>query len=363
MTADPKARVLLVDDHPANLVDLRAILQTPSIELVAVTSTADACRQLEVAPFAAIIVAAEMSVSELKANTRGAPILLLGGRSLDPVDMTKAFERGAVDVLYRSFGAELMRAKVGVFVELHQARTNLARADQLQQQFLATLGQELRAPLNTILGWIRMLRDGTLRESQRGRALETVENTATSQLELIQEMIDLSRMTSGTLALELGTVDLANTVAHVIERERPAALEKQLTLHAAIDEDIALMSGDQERLRQVVQRLLTNAVEGTPTEGLVTVSVRNVGPQVEVAITDTGPGFTAEALPTVFDRFVDDTLNARAGGALGLAIVRHLVELHGGTICAESAGPGLGSRFVVNLPAEGRLPRTDDEVR
>jgi signal transduction histidine kinase len=266
-----------------------------------------------------------------------------------------------------------VRAKVSVFVEFYKARqrverltASLVQADQLRQQFLGTLGQELRAPLNTILGWVRMLRDGTIRESQRGRALETVEQTASAQLELIQEMIDISGMTSDTLTLELGTVDLRQTVDLAIEAVRPVALAKQVTLHAALDGDIAPMSGDQERLRQVVHRLVSNAVECTPTEGVVTVSLSNVGSQVELAITDTGIGIDPQLLPTLFDPFVPfvgETLKTRAGGALGLALVRHLVELHGGTICTKTAGPGRGCSFVVNMPTEGRKPRTDDEVR
>ncbi|MBA3458904.1 MAG: hypothetical protein H0T46_03015 [Deltaproteobacteria bacterium] len=328
-----KVRLLLVDDRPSNLVDLEAILDTSVHDIVVVASVADAHRELAASDFAVIMVSAAMSapgghevVAQLRPAARG-PILLVK------------------------------------LAEIHTARARLQRADQLQQQFLASLGQELRAPLNTILGWIRMLRDGALSESRRGRALETIEQTATAQLEMIQEMIDISRMTSGTLSLELGSVHLAQMVQHVIEGMRPVAAEKLLTLHAAIDADVVPMSGDHERLRQVVHRLVQNAVDSTPTEGLVTVSLRNVGSQVELAITNTGTGIDAQVLPALFDPFVGDTLNARAGGGLGLALVRHLVELHSGTISADSPGPGLGSTFVVHLPVEGRTPRTDDEVR
>jgi signal transduction histidine kinase len=369
-------RLLLVDDHPPNLVDLHEILESPLYELVTARSAADALRELETSDFAVIIVSAEMSAIDgydttvkIKAIAPHIPILMLTDLAVDAARVTKAYGNGAVDLLHRSFGPGVVRAKVSVFVELYKARqrverltASLVQADQLQQQFLATLGEELRSPLNTILGWVRMLRDGTIRESQRGRALETVEQTASAQLELIQEMIDISRMNSGTLTLELGTVDFGQTVDLAVEAVRPVALAKQVTLHAALDSDVAPMSGDQERLRQVVQRLVSNAVECTPTEGLVTVSLSNVGGQVELAITDTGVGVDPQLLPRLFDPFVGDALKARAGG-LGLAIVRHLVELHGGTICAKSAGPGLGCSFVVNMPAEGRTPRTDDEVR
>jgi signal transduction histidine kinase len=188
-----------------------------------------------------------------------------------------------------------------------------------------------------------MLRDGSIREPQRARALETIERNAVTQLALIEEMVDVARMTSGQLVLELGIVDLAQLTAQTVEAVRPAALAKQVTLFAAVEPDVAPLSGDPGRLRQIVHQLVSDALSCTPTEGVVTVSLSNVGSQVELAITDTGSG------------------DERRGTGPALAIVRHLVELHEGTMRVDSSGGR--RRLVVSMPTAGRIPRTDDEVR
>ncbi len=386
-------KLLLVDASERALVPLAKILDLPDRELYLVSSGAEAVAAAETHDFAVILLAVELPVmdgfataAKLKASERSrlVPIIFITTGHADAAQISSAYESGGVDLVHRPFDAAIMRAKVAVFADLHQAReqvrahevrargeaerlaASLVQADKLQQQFLSTLGQELRPPLNAILGWIRMLRDGSIREAQRVRALETVERNATAQLALIEEMIDISRMTSGTLALELGTVNLVDVVGLAVEDVRPLALEKQVTLFAALERDVVPLSGDAERLRQIAHRLVGNAVSCTPTEGVVTVSLCNVDGQVELAITDTGPGIEPELVSKVFDGFAGETTGTpRAAGGLGvgLAIVRHLVELHDGTIGVESAGPGLGCRFVVKLPVAGRQPRTDDEVR
>jgi signal transduction histidine kinase len=278
------------------------------------------------------------------------PIVLVTSRELDPVYLERAHASGVADVIDRSAEVPILRARISAIMQFqrHRAR-DVARREaelaSLQAQFLATLGHELRPPLNAIVGWVRMLRDGSLREAQRARALESVERSAEAQLELIEEMIDVSRMTSGTLTLDLVVVDLRHVVENVVETLRPAAVEKQLTLFAAVDDDVAPMFADAERSRQIVHRLVSHAVKATPTEGVVTVSLRNAESRVELAITDTAT--SGEPSPRTFD---------------GFAIVRHLVELHDGTILIEDGASG-GHRFVVNLPVAGRPPRTDDEAR
>jgi signal transduction histidine kinase len=288
-----------------------------------------------------------------------------------------------VDVISLPLEPTIMRAKVAVFVDLYQAHAqvqahelrargeadrlaeSLVQAGKLQRQFLATLGNELRPPLNAIVGWVRMLREGSMREAQRARALETVERNAVAQLAMIEEMVDISLMTSGQLTLELGTVDLVQIADHAVEEIRPVAVAKQVTLFAALERDIVPMSGDGKRLRQIVHQLVSNAVSCTPTEGVVTISLSNVDAQVELAVTDTGPAIEPALVASLFDPFDGTTAGTSrtAGGfGAGLAIVRHLVELHDGTMRVES-GEGPGCRFVVMLPAEGRQPRTDDEVR
>ncbi|MEP6860651.1 MAG: hybrid sensor histidine kinase/response regulator [Deltaproteobacteria bacterium] len=341
-----KISVLLVDDQP-----ILGGLEAPDREIVVARDSAEGLRVLAGHDVAVVVLASHLdgfaTAAAIKASerTRYVPIIVVVGEA-DLARVAEAYEAGAVDVLERPVDAAVLAAKVAAFVALYRAReTHFAR---LQRQFLATLGEELRPPLNVILGWIRMLRDGSIREAQRARALETVERNAAAQLGLIEELIDLSKMTSGTLTLELGSVDVRSVVEATVEAVRPSALDKQVTLFAALDEDVQPLSGDAQRLRQIVHELVNQAVTVTPTEGVVTVSLQNVGPEVELAITDTGVATGAELAGGVLDR---------------LAIVRHLVELHDGTIRVESAEPDLGNRCIVTLPAAGRLPRTDDEVR
>ncbi len=388
-----KVRLLLVDDHRANLVALQTILASPDQELVAVSSGSEALREVSAHRFALILLSLElrgaMDGLETAANiealdgARRVPIILLTSAEQETARVARAYASGAVDLLSRPPDPTILRAKVAVFVDLYQTQqqvrshehrargeaerlaASLVQADRLQQQFLSTLGKELRPPLNAIVGWVRMLRDGSIGEAQRARALETVERHAVSQLALIEEMIDISRMKSGQLTLELGTVDLVQVTNLVVEANRPLAVAKQVTLFAALERDIVPMSGDAERLRQIVHQLVSNALTATPTEGVVTVSLSNVGAEVELAVTDTGPGIEPGLAASMFGFEGSTAATSRTGGGLGagLAIVRHLVELHDGTIRVESASTGLGCRFVVLLPVEGRKPRTDDEVR
>ncbi|MBA2540713.1 MAG: hybrid sensor histidine kinase/response regulator [Deltaproteobacteria bacterium] len=386
-------KLLLVDDHRPNLVALQTILASPDHELVAVSSGAEALRELAARDFALVLLSVQLqgamdgleTAARIKALevARRAPVILLTAAEQEDAYATRAYESGAVDLISRPHDPTIIRAKVAVFVDLYEARqqvrshelrargeaerlaASLVQADRLQQQFLSTLGNELRPPLNTIIGWIRMLRDGSIREAQRARALETVERNAVAQLALIEEMVDLSRMTGGKLTLELGTVDLMQITHLAVEAIRPSAIEKQVTLFAALESDIAPMSGDADRLRQIVHQLVSNAVSCTPTEGVVTVSLSNVGTDVELAITDTGPEIEPGRAARMFDRTDGSEGTARAAGGLGagLAIVRHLVELHDGSIRVESVEGGSGGRFIVLIPSHGRMPRTDDEVR
>ncbi len=378
------AKLLLVDDHRPNVVALETILGEH--ELVAVSSGAEAILAAE--DCALILISLELggamdgleTAAKIR-TTQRCPIILLTSATQEATLVTRAYESGAVDLISRPLDPTIMRAKVAVFVDLYRAReqvrehelrargeaerlaASLVQAGELQRQFLSTLGKELRPPLNTIVGWIRMLRDGSIREAQRARALETVERNAVAQLAMIEEMIDVSRMTGGQLVLELGTVDLAQITGQAVEAIRPTAIEKQVTLFAALEPDIAPMSGDPERLRQIVQQLVGNAVACTPTEGVVTVSLSNVGAEVELAVTDTGPVVEPELVAGMFGAFEGGSTRAAGGLGAGLAIVRHLVELHDGSIRVESPDPGGGCRFVVMIPVEGRKPRTDDEVR
>ena len=346
-----RTKVLVVEENTSG--SIVSMLEAGDYELVVVDSVAEGLRVLAEHDIGVCVVRmddelASVTAIHVDAHAASVPIVLLTDRELGSADLV-AYASGAADVIHRPVSAEILLAKLAVFAGFQrQASRREAELADLQAQFLASLGQELRPPLNAIVGWVRMLKDGSIRESQRARALDTVERSAQAQLELIEEMLDVSRMTSQSLTLDLVVVDLRRIVEDVVEALRPPAIEKQLTLFAAVDDDVAPMFADPERLRQIVHRLVKNAVTSTPTEGVVTVSLRNSESRVELAITDAGARDVAGVARRVFD---------------GFAIVRHLVELHDGTISIEDETAQSGRRFIVNLPAAGRPPRTDDEAR
>jgi PAS domain S-box-containing protein len=236
---------------------------------------------------------------------------------------------------------------------VEESREVLREADRRKDEFLGMLSHELRSPLNVVLGWVRMLRSGTLDEATARRALEVIDRSVHHQSRLITDLLDISRIVSGKLTLQQSAVDLSPIVASVVEAMRPSANAKALalTLHPA--DGAVPVHGDAERLRQVVANLLSNAVKFTPSGGQVTVRVARASGRVRMAVSDTGKGITQDFLPYIFDRFrqADSTgTRAEAGLGLGLAIVRHIVELHGGSVSAESAGQGKGATFTVDLP-------------
>ena len=237
------------------------------------------------------------------------------------------------------------------------ARTEAERANRLKDEFLAVLSHELRTPLTAVLGWSKMLMDGDVAEEVRPSALMSIYRNAKSQAQLVDDLLDISRIITGRLSIESKPVDLASVVEAVVAGVRPAAQLKSLTLETKIDAVAGGVTGDADRLQQVVWNLLTNAIKFTPKGGLVEVRLARAGSSVEVAVRDTGQGIEQDFLPHVFDRFrqADSSTTRRHGGlGLGLSIVRHLVELHGGTAHAESAGQGQGSTFKVVLPSAAR---------
>jgi PAS domain S-box-containing protein len=233
------------------------------------------------------------------------------------------------------------------------ARAEAETANRAKDEFLATVSHELRTPLNAILGWARMLRAGQIDEDTMTRALETIERNAKAQAQLIADLLDVSRITSGKLRLDVRSVDLVSLIEAAIDSVQPAADAKGIRLQAVLDPRAGPVSGDPDRLQQVVWNLLSNAIKFTSKEGRVQVRLERVNSHIEITVSDTGKGINAEFLPYVFDRFrqADSTISRAYGGlGLGLAIVRHLVELHGGTVHAYSAGEGCGATFTVRLP-------------
>ena len=237
--------------------------------------------------------------------------------------------------------------------DLRRRAEDLGAANRAKEDFLATLSHELRTPLNAMLGWTRLLRMGKLDAAAAARALETIERNAHVQEQLIADILDVSRIVTGKLRLELTPVELAAIVDAALDAVRPAAEAKELELTSVIDFPGTVL-GDADRLQQVLWNLLANAVKFTPPGGRVMVSVERAGSSAVVTVSDTGEGIEADLLPFIFDRFRqgDGSVTRPHGGlGLGLSIVRHIVELHGGKVQAASDGRGRGSTFSVHLPA------------
>ena len=234
-----------------------------------------------------------------------------------------------------------------------EARAEAERNSQMKDEFLATLSHELRTPLTAILGWSQVLRRGTRDEADLHRGLQTIERNARAQAQLIEDLLDMSSIASGKVRLELLPLSPSAIATAAIDTVRPAAEARRISLITEFDSAAGMVSGDASRLQQIIWNLLTNAIKFTPEGGTVTVAVRREDSQVAIDVRDTGAGIAADFIGHVFERFrqADATTTRKHGGlGLGLAIAKHLVEQHGGTIAAHSDGPGLGSCFTVRLP-------------
>ncbi|MDQ3755306.1 MAG: HAMP domain-containing histidine kinase [Acidobacteriota bacterium] len=259
-----------------------------------------------------------------------------------------------------------LRERDRSLVSERQARAEAESANQAKDQFLAMVTHELRAPLSVILGWARMLKGAegeqgkSLEEASRVRALEAIERNALVQKQLVEDLLDVSRITTGKFRVEMRPIDLVPVIETAIETVAPTLAAKRIKLHAEYDHEAGFINGDPDRLQQVMWNLLSNAAKFTPEEGHVEVRLERAGMCARIVVHDTGAGMAREFLPYVFDRFrqADRVLSRRNGGlGLGLAIVRHLVEAHSGTVHATSAGEGLGSTFTVELPLlSGAVP-------
>lgn len=237
--------------------------------------------------------------------------------------------------------------------EILEAKRLAEEATRAKDEFLAVVSHELRTPLTSILGWARMLQTGKLDQRMAARALDAIERNAESQNQLIGDLLDFSRIISGKIRLDVGRVELSSVVEASIDVVSPAADAKGIRLQCILDPKAGPVSGDPERLQQVMWNLLSNAVKFTPKGGRVQVRLARTDSSAEITVSDTGQGISAEFLPYVFERFrqADSaTTRSQTGLGLGMAITKHLVELHGGSIRAESPGLGQGSTFVLRLP-------------
>ncbi len=245
------------------------------------------------------------------------------------------------------------------------ARSEAERLGHLKDEFLATLSHELRTPLTAILGWCNVLRRRkNLTDADLQDAVETIHRNAKSQAQIIEDLLDMSRIVSGKIRLETDDLDFGDLVQVAVDGIRPSAAAKGLKIQLLRRPQPILVNGDASRLQQVLWNLLTNAVKFTPADGQIRVSVRQVGDQVELVVADSGIGIRPDFLPFVFERFrqADGSTTREHGGlGLGLSIVRNLVELHGGTVSVKSPGENLGTIFTVRVPATSTLVGTNTE--
>ena len=244
-------------------------------------------------------------------------------------------------------------ARTALLESERAARSAAERLSDVKDEFLATLSHELRTPLNAILGWSQVLRTGRKNEADIVRGLQTIERNARVQAQLIEDLLDMSRINSGKLLLEIATVDPAAVIDAAIEMVRPAADGKGIRLSRDFDPDVRALPADSGRLQQVIWNLLSNAIKFTPRDGDARIATRRAGANLEIRVTDTGIGIAPDFLPYLFERFRqgDSSTTRRYGGlGLGLSIVKSLVEMHGGSVSASSHGEGHGTTITVHLP-------------
>src|SRR5882762_197744 len=374
-----RARILIVDDLAEKLLIYSSLLEDIDAEIVEARSATEALKRVLEGAFAVILLDVNMpDIDGLETatlirghrNGRHTPIIFITSYA-DEIQTARGYALGAVDYILSPIVAPVLRTKVQVFVDLYRAHAALARSNQeletrvkertaeleqlsrLKDEFLATMSHELRTPLNAIFGWVTLLRTRRLDEPTQERALETIERNARAQKRLIEDLLDVSRIVTGKVALEIMPVDPRRVVEAALETMAPAAQAKGITVVPLLDTGVATVRGDFARLQQIVCNLLSNAIKFTPSGGKVDVCLAHRNGEAEISVSDSGQGIKPEFLPLVFDRFrqEDGSISRRHGGlGLGLAIVRHLVELHAGSVEAFSAGEGKGSRFVVRLP-------------
>jgi PAS domain S-box-containing protein len=280
------------------------------------------------------------------------------GRELDlsvfaaPLDRSSA--PGFVAILEDISGRKLFeRERAELLLRERDARKEAEAANRLKDEFLATLSHELRTPLNAIMGWASMLKQDALDAEGRVRALDVIERNARSQQQLINDILDVSKIIRGQLRLEMQPVNVVASLRAAIDAVGPTADAKRQSLTAALPEDPVVVAGDRERLQQIFWNLLSNALKYTPQQGQIDVLLSSTNGDVDVTIRDTGIGIPADVLPHVFERFRQGEggpAREFGGLGLGLAIVRHLTEMHGGSVHAYSRGAGHGASFTVTLP-------------
>jgi signal transduction histidine kinase len=310
----------------------------------------DVCRQIKTDPATQMIPVIQVSATFITEKDQQAG--LLGGAD---IYLTEPLEAKVLETVVSTL-LQLHRTEAGLRETLlreQAARAQAEEATRLKDEFLANLSHELRTPMNIIIGWAHLLRNGPLTDEQKARAAEAIERAARSQAQLIEDLLDVSRIVTGKFRMELQDVQLGSVLKSAVDNQRMVAAAKQIIVTLTQEAGDVVIKGDPDRLQQVFWNLLSNAVKFTPANGAVDVRMYKTDRAVVVAVTDTGIGISSDFLPHVFDRFrqADSTSTRQhTGMGLGLAIVRHVVELHGGRVRAESSGEESGSSFIVTLP-------------
>jgi signal transduction histidine kinase len=360
-TGVPFARWTLASGVPAAVVE-------QGLRRTAATLAAAAIVMLGVAVTVALLYGrriaqpvGELARSVVRFGAGEPPIPINHAAVAEVAEVARAFDEAARRLSAReAMLRELATERAELLEREREARAEAEAANRTKDEFLAVLSNELRTPINAVFGWARMLRDKPVEPEALTRGLEVIERNAAAQVRLIEDLLDVSRIVTGKMRLDVQPVNVAISVEAALESVRHAAQAREIELEAELDHRAGVVSGDPDRLRQVVWNLLSNAIKFTPRAGRVHVRLAREGTRIVITVSDTGPGIAAELLPHVFERFRQgDSTSTRqqAGLGLGLALVKHIVELHGGDVRADNGESG-GARVTVDLPMS-LAPRPD----
>jgi signal transduction histidine kinase len=355
------ALILSVDDNEASRYTIGRTLRGAGFRVIEAGTGAEALRRAQVDAPDLILLDVKLpdidgfEVSRrLKADpaTASIPVLQITATYSTTEHWAEALNAGADGYLTHPAEPIVLIATIRALLRARAAERALREANRLKDDFLATLSHELRTPLNAIVGWAHVLRTPNLDPAVTARAVESIQRNAEAQTRLVADILDVSRIVTGKLRIDSRRVELARVVEAALETVRPSAVARQVTLESALDAE-AVVQGDPSRLQQIAWNLLTNAVKFTPAGGTVRVTVHRRASNVQFVVEDTGIGIDPAFIPFVFDRFrqADASMTRTVSGlGLGLALVNDLVQMHGGTVRAESEGTDKGSRLTVLLP-------------
>lgn len=302
----------------------------------------------------------------VNANELITPVIILTEREEREIDI-EATKAGAADYIIKSeLNASLLERSIRYSIQQkriqnerinlmleREARIAAENANKAKDEFLAMVSHELRAPLNTMLGWVKLLQSKKLDTETFDRGLDAIERSAKAQAKLIEDLLDISRIIRGKFKLSIASVNIHSLLDSAIEATLPTATAKNISLILNIDKELEIIEADPDRLLQVITNLLSNAIKFTPQDGKVTVSLKQIGDYAEISVSDTGIGITKEMLPRIFERYHQASASStkrHSGLGLGLSIVRTITEAHGGSVSVESEGEGRGATFKILLP-------------